>query len=238
MILFIFFVLCGAYYPPNGNHWINVQDSYPRNREIFNYSSELINSMKYGKDLNIPFRIQKGPTCGLYALGMIMDYYHGKNKTYLTTTVFPDDDYKYKPNINRNIFKVARHHGYFIQSLKEINEEGGMYIAKDLAKLATHFNYTANIYSPLKRKIIINSINNEKPLLVAFDVDENGHPGLYENSHAHWGVIGGYFIHKNNTWLIVNHAWYARKYLFLYNNLHQSNIQLSEFLRSRVIEIF
>mgnify|MGYP006213402267 CR=1 FL=1 len=24
----------------------------------------------------VPYRVQEGPTCGLYALGMVMDYWH------------------------------------------------------------------------------------------------------------------------------------------------------------------
>ena len=47
--------------------------------------------IKAGMKAEVPQRVQQGPTCGLYALGMVMDFWHQADKTNPTVLVSDKD---------------------------------------------------------------------------------------------------------------------------------------------------
>jgi len=161
-----------------------------------------------GKRAEVPQRIQQGPTCGLYAFGMVMDFWHGKDANNPTALVSDKDTdgigrhYNMEPTNDERVLDYVRDAGY--------TSAGEMFKARDLAETAAHFGYKASIYEDANLTDLYRVLDAGRPALVAFDVDYWGNPGEYGGKRAHYAVIEGYFEEEGERYLIARHGWGGR----------------------------
>ncbi len=165
--------------------------------------------IKAGMKAEIPQRIQQGPTCGLYALGMVMDYWHQENASNPTVLVSDKDlggqgrNYNESPTSDERMLSYVRDTGY--------TSAGEMFKARDLAETASHFGYTANLYQNATLENLYEVLDAGHPAIVAFDVDYRGNPGDFGGKRAHYAVIQGYFDEDGERYLIAKHGWGGQK---------------------------
>ncbi len=161
------------------------------------------------KTADVPQRKQQGPTCGLYALGMVMDFWHAKDPTNVTAWVSEHDllkrgqCYNYPPNTDERILDVAKRCGS--------TALGQMFTAEQLAATAAHFGYQAALYPQATLEQLYRVLDAGHPAIVAFDVDRNGNPGDFGGDRAHYAVIEGYFDLDGERFLIAKHGWAIEK---------------------------
>ena len=158
-----------------------------------------------GKSAEVPQRNQQGPTCGLYALGMVMDYWNqrdGKNPTVLVSDKDvggQGEHYNFEPTSDERMLDYVRTSGY--------TSAGEMFKARDLAETAAHFGYTANLHEDATLEALYTVLDAGHPAIVAFDVDYWGNPGDFGGKRAHYAVIEGYFDEDGERYLIARHGW-------------------------------
>ncbi len=140
------------------------------------------------KELVVPHREQVGGTCGLAALGMVMDYWKAKDATQPTAT--PDE-----------ILKKAQDKGW--------TTTGGMW-EKDEAKLAKELGYDAKHIPGGSMADIKKAIDEGKPVLVTFSVDNAGDPKT-GTDRGHYAVIKGYFSRDGKDYVLAQHGWGSAK---------------------------
>ena len=162
-----------------------------------------------GMKAEVPQRVQQGPTCGLYALGMVMDFWHQADKANPTVLVSDKDiggkgrNYNDEPTSDERMLSYVREAGY--------TSAGEMFKAKDLAETASHFGYTASLYQNATLDDLYAVLDAGRPAIVAFDVDYRGNPGEFEGQRAHYAVIQGYFEEEGERYLIARHGWGGQK---------------------------
>ncbi len=172
-------------------------------------TQKMTEALKVGAD--VPGRVQDGPTCGLYALGMVMDFWDKKNKTNLNPLVedadeWRSDSHSRKEDTHQRMLDVAKENHWTTQ--------GEMFHADDMAKLAEKFGYHATVKSNLTLADIKACVARHHPALVAFDVDPVGNPGLYGGKRAHWAVIEGTFKKDGVDYLVATHGWTGKEYVW------------------------
>lgn len=205
-------------------------------------------ALRRGAD--VPGRVQKGPTCGLYALGMVMDYWETRDPGSTTVLVQESDDFRANshsmpPDKHTMLLDVARQRGY--------TTEGEMFYAEQLAALAREFGYEAMVHEDFTVETLIQALERKRPCLVGFDVDDEGNPGLFEGLNAHWAVIESHFEKDGQRYVVASHAWSGGEYVWKAEELMQSTKQLvkgntdampsvpadiSETLQHRLIEVY
>ncbi len=162
-----------------------------------------------GMKAKVPQRIQQGPTCGLYALGMVMDFWHQKDGSNPTVLVSDKDlggqgrNYNDAPTSDERMLSYVRDTGY--------TSAGEMFKARDLAETASHFGYTANLHQDATLEKLYKVLDAGHPAIVAFDVDYRGNPGEFGGKRAHYAVIQGYFDEDGERYLIARHGWGGQK---------------------------
>ncbi|MBI5494775.1 MAG: C39 family peptidase [Deltaproteobacteria bacterium] len=153
----------------------------------------------------VPQRVQIGPTCGLYALGMVMDAWHAADPRHPTVAVQDADfhgmgrNLNYAPTRNEGMLDYARQAGF--------TAAGEMFTASQLAQVASHFGYTASVHDHSTLDELYRVLDGGHPAIVAFDVDHNGNPGDYDGMRAHYAVIEGYFDEGGERFLVARHGW-------------------------------
>ena len=157
----------------------------------------------------VPQRLQIGPTCGLYALGMVMDYWHGKNSNSPTVLVSNDDlkgkgrQFNFEPTSNERILTYVKGAGF--------SKAGEMYDAKLLAKTAAHFGYRATYYPHVTLQEIYKALDQHHPMIVAFDVSPpDGEIGFLYGEGAHYAVLESYFDDQQKRYFVAKHGWGKR----------------------------
>lgn len=161
------------------------------------------------KKADVPQRVQQGPTCGLYALGMVLDFWHEKDPKNPTALVQDKDlggqgkNYNFAPTTSERILDYARGAGY--------TALGEMFTARQLAQTAAHFGYTASVHEDATLDALYAVLDKGHPAIVAFDVDYNGNPGDYGGQRAHYAVITGYFDDGGERYLVARHGWGVEK---------------------------
>ena len=161
--------------------------------------------IKAGMKAKVPQRIQQGPTCGLYALGMVMDFWHQADSENPTVLVSDKDlggrgrNYNHTPTSDERMLTYVRETGY--------TSAGEMFKARDLAETASHFGYTANLYQNATLTDLYGVLDAGHPAIVAFDVDYRGNPGDFGGKRAHYAVIQGYFDENGERYLVARHGW-------------------------------
>ncbi|MBK8258629.1 MAG: type VI secretion system tip protein VgrG [Polyangiaceae bacterium] len=141
------------------------------------------------KELVVPHREQVGGTCGLAALGMVMDYWKGKDGSQQAPS----------PDV---ILKTAQDKGW--------TTTGGMW-ERDEAKLAREFGYDAKHISGGSMADIKKAIDEGKPVLITFSVDNVGEP-KNGTDRGHYAVIKGYFNKDGKDYVIAQHGWGSAKH--------------------------
>lgn len=174
----------------------------PSGRDVRISRRELIAA---AKTAGVPQRVQVGPTCGLYALGMVMDFWNSKDGKNATALVQAADlrgagkQYTRPPTTDERILDVARQGGFTAQ--------GEMFTATQLAETATHFGYTATTHEAATLQDLYKVLDAGHPAIVGFDVDYNGNPTDSGGERAHYAVIQGYFDDGGERFLIARHGW-------------------------------
>ncbi|MEZ4293740.1 MAG: type VI secretion system tip protein TssI/VgrG [Polyangiaceae bacterium] len=140
------------------------------------------------KELVVPHREQVGGTCGLAALGMVMDYWKKK-----------DDTLKAPPDTD--LLKLAQDKGW--------TTTGGMW-EKDEAKLAKELGYDAKHITGASMADIKKAIDEGKPVLITFSVDNVGDP-KDGTDRGHYAVITGYFSKDGKDYVKAQHGWGSAK---------------------------
>lgn len=173
------------------------------------------------KTAPVPQRVQIDGTCGLYALGMVMDYWHAVSSANPTYWVQEQDQegrgvqYNYDPSSPEKILDYVKR--------SEFSRAGEMFEAADLAKTAIHFGYQATYYPRATLEDIYRILDKKHPVIVAFDVDDYGNPGLFGGMRAHYAVLEGYFDYQNTRYLIAKHGWGTQSdYIWRANLLYAS----------------
>ena len=195
------------------------------------------------KKLPVPFRVQEGPTCGLYALGMVMDYYHSLDRSNEVPFVQPGDEtradsHNYSASTGRQLFGTAKRAGYFEESLRIVGKEGGMFVADQLGQLATKFGYRYDLIENATATDIRAVVDRGHPALVGFDVDYDGNPANTAGKRAHWGVVTGYFTFEGVDYFTAQHGWEARQYIWRADALESSMRQIQPTLGPKIVEVF
>ena len=180
-------------------------------------------ALRRGAD--VPGRVQKGPTCGLYALGMVMDYWETKDPTSTTALVQESDDFRANshsltPDTHAMLLEVARTRGY--------TTEGEMFYAAQLAALAQEFGYQAVVHEEFTLETLVAALERQRPCLAGFDVDDDGNPGEFQGLNAHWAVIESHFEKDGERFLVASHAWSGGEYVWKAEEFMKSAGQLEK----------
>lgn len=205
-------------------------------------------ALRRGAD--VPGRVQKGPTCGLYALGMVMDYWETRDPTSTTALVQESDGFRHNshtlaPDTHAMLLEVARERGY--------TTEGEMFYASQLAALAQDFGYQAVLHEDFTLDTLLGALDKKRPCLAGFDVDDEGNPGEFQGLNAHWAVIESHFEKDGERFLVASHAWSGGEYVWKAEDFMRSTAQLekgntevlasvpadiSTTLKKRLVEVF
>ncbi len=173
-------------------------------------AKEATRALKLGAD--VPGRVQSGPTCGLYALGMVMDFWELQNPTAAESPLVVDadnwrrDSHTLQPDTKYRLFDEAKKNGYTTQ--------GEMFYARQLAQLAEQFGFQTKVTENLSLPDLHAAVDKGHPVLVGFDVDNDGNPGLFGGSRAHWAVIEGHFEKDGTEYLVATHGWTGKEYVW------------------------
>ncbi len=211
----------------------------------FSITARRDQALKLGAD--VPERVQDGPTCGLYALGMVMDYWDVKNPKNLAPVVQNADilrprSHSREVDTPRRLLDVA--------IADRFTTVGEMFFADNMAKLAREFGYQAKVTSNVTLADLQACVDRHHPALIAFDVDRVGNPGLYKGLRAHWAVIEGHFQKDGVEYLVATHGWEGKEYVwraadFLasMNQVDTSDFptapkDIRECLRAKMIEVY
>ncbi len=212
--------------------------------DTYGMESEIRNALVDGAD--VPGRVQDGPTCGLYALGMVMDFFDkqaakNQNPAVQWNDLSRANSGTRTPDSQRYLLEEAKKAGYTTQ--------GEMFYASKLGELAQKFGYRATEKTDVTLADIQGSLDRGHPALVAFDVDNAGNPGLYGGKRAHWAVVEGAFKKDGVDYLVATHGWTGQEYVWradeLLRSMHQLNASdfpgapkdLTNTLKARMIEI-
>jgi hypothetical protein len=153
----------------------------------------------------VPQRVQIGPTCGLYALGMVFDHWNARDPGNATALVQDIDtrgrgtQYTRPPTTDERILDVAQRAGF--------TALGEMFTARQLAATAEAFGYRATTHEHATLDDLYRVLDAGHPAIVAFDVDMNGDPADHGGERAHYAVIQGYVDDGGERYLIARHGW-------------------------------
>ncbi|MCC6332504.1 MAG: C39 family peptidase [Myxococcales bacterium] len=207
-------------------------------------AAETKKALRLGAD--VPARVQDGPTCGLYALGMVMDYWDKKDARNLNPYVRSEDvvrwdSHSVPADTSRRLLDEAKAKGFTTQ--------GEMFYASQLASLARGFGYKATVNADFTLEELHAVLDRGRPALIGFDVDQQGNPGLYDGKRAHWAVIEGHFEKDGVEYLVATHGWTGGEYVWRADDFMASvrNLEQSDFpaapknitrtLRARLVEV-
>ena len=162
---------------------------------------------------DMPHRVQlPGSGCGLYSLGMVMDYWHTVDPSNPTALVCDKDEalqrlephgarYSCEPSVDERLLDVAIAHGH--------TRDGCCWSAEHLADVATHFGYAARTVHGVSLADLQALLDGGHPALVIFDVSlESGDPVLHGGRSAHVGVATGYRTEPGGAaprWITAKH---------------------------------
>lgn len=167
--------------------------------------------IRAGLKAEVTHRKQIGGTCGLYALGMVMDFWHAQDPKHPTALIQAADrepvedprgfaHFHHEPTDARYVLDVALERGY--------TAKGEMYQADLLAETATLFGYEASLRTEATLDDVYRVLDAGHPAIVPFNVDRNGDAGTPDSgARAHYAVLEGYFDHEGERYVIAKHSW-------------------------------
>lgn len=191
--------------PAAGRGTLRAPDGMERNADVRSHALSRSQLVEGAKTAPVPQRVQLGPTCGLYALGMVMDAWNAHDPKNATALVQEQDrngygkQYTRSPTTGERILDVARAKGF--------TAVGEMFQAEDLAATARHFGYDATTHHHASLATLYKVLDAGHPAIVAFDVDYNGNPTAVGGARAHYAVIQGYFDDGGKRYLVARHGW-------------------------------
>ncbi len=162
-------------------------------------------AVQRAKRAAVPQREQVGPTCGLYALGMVLDAWHLRDPRHATALVSDVDlrgkgkQYTLAPTTDVRLLPLAQDLGF--------TSQGEMFTAAQLAATARAIGYDATTHHDATLADLYRVLDAGHPAIVAFDVDQNGNPGDSGGARAHYAVIQGYFDDNGTRYLVARHGW-------------------------------
>jgi hypothetical protein len=182
-------------------------DGYERNVDVIAPKTSLSRAqvVAVAKRAAVPQRVQIGPTCGLYALGMVMDAWHGRDARNPTVLVQEQDlrgagkQFTVAPTDPRLLLTIAKDAGF--------TALGEMFTASQLATVAETVGYQAITHEQATLDVLYRVLDAGHPAIVGFDVDRNGDPTDAGGDHAHYAVIQGYFDDGGERYLVARHGW-------------------------------
>lgn len=184
---------------------LHAPDGMVRNANVRSHALSRTQLVERAKKAAVPQRVQVGPTCGLYALGMVMDAWNAIDPKNATALVQEEDrsgfgrQYTRPPTTGERILDVAKNKGF--------TAVGEMFRADDLAATARHFGYDAVTHEHASLDTLYKVLDAGHPAIVAFDVDYNGNPTTTGGARAHYAVIQGYFDDGAKRYLVARHGW-------------------------------
>jgi hypothetical protein len=175
---------------------------------------------------------QRGPSCGFYALGFVMQYWFerqqmsGGNLTVGAPVRVREHDMP--PTVQREAwtreldqflaelgeFKSLRQYGKF----HGLTRYGSMFNAESLVKVARGQGaqwagqYDGQVVrTPDAATLIATAkklIDHKCPVIIPYDVNDKGDPWMGSGSRAHWATLVGYFplMGKGADWFIFFHS--------------------------------
>jgi hypothetical protein len=190
--------------------------------------------------LLVPYRVQRGPTCGLYAVGMVMDHYALLDAANPTAHVFAGDAARpgaatLAPTDARPMMDVARQAGYLTEGLEESGLEGGL-DERTVARLAERYGYATRLHPPTA-EALREILARGRPALVALDVDSLGRPTLAGWKRGHWAVIVGSFRFGGHDWFLAQHGHRAGEYVWKGSELEASMRQRYRDATMSILEV-
>ncbi|MEQ8275085.1 MAG: hypothetical protein RMA76_09680 [Deltaproteobacteria bacterium] len=144
-------------------------------------------------------------TCGLYALGMVFDFWHARDSKAAAPLVKDEDlkgpgvNFNHAPNTDERVFDYALSAGY--------SATGEIFTASHLGAIAEHFGYASKVHDGGDLDALYHILDAGHPALVCFDVDANGNPHVVVGDHAHWAVITGYVDFEGERYVVAKHGW-------------------------------
>jgi hypothetical protein len=156
----------------------------------------------------VPHRRQLGGTCGLYALGMVMDAWHARDPRNPTALVQPEDrapegdegHFNTPPTDPRMLLDVAREAG--------LTAKGELYQAEFVAETAARMGYQASLRTQATLEDVYAVLDAGHPAIVPFNVDMDGDAGTPDSGgRAHYAVLQGYFDRDGERYLVAKHSW-------------------------------
>jgi len=201
---------------------------------------------------DVPPRVQQGPTCGLYALGMVLDYWalrcggrtdccaRSSGPARPATLPVVAGDLTRADAVSAATLRAAMASGADAGSCDGgcellriarglgVTTAGELFSASYVADVARAAGYVAAVVRPLTPRSIAQYTTRGVPLLVAFDVDADGHPAQRSGATAHWSVVQAVYVHPHwgTPRAVVTHAWTGDEYDWDLSLLLESNAQL------------
>jgi hypothetical protein len=181
---------------------------------------------------------QEGPTCGFYALSIVMDYWKAKGRTTLSAPARQRDIYLQQRDPaekdNPSLRKLGKQAGSLDVSGMINTSTGGVWTATQLAAVASAVKF-ANFKVRVETQpdpsefilAIFRAIDADIPPIVAFDVRNAEPVPDAAGQRSHWGVILGYFLFENFHWLFATHG-HGFYHVWPAVMLQQSNFALAD----------
>jgi hypothetical protein len=155
-----------------------------------------------GMNGEVPQLIQKGRTCSLYALAMVMEYWHkldASNPIYMVSSLDTVAAFG-KPSSDEKILDYVEKSGMSL--------DGTIYSMYDLEKVANHFGYCATVHDVTGDTSVMYSIlDGGHPVLIGFDCGNNGNPTEAGGDLGHCAVIESYYKQGSKTIFRAKHGW-------------------------------
>lgn len=166
------------------------------------------------KRADVPRRIQTGPTCGLFAFGMVMDFWHQRDASAPTAIVREDDvgrkgfvesgvhypgRYNFPPTTDEKLLTYAQKAG--------LTQDGELYDADNLAKVVSHFGYQVKVTDDATMADLYRLLDAGRPAIIALDFDTQAQrPADLGGMGAHYVVIEGYFDQGGERYIVAKHG--------------------------------
>lgn len=142
--------------------------------------------------------------CGFYALGMIMDAHHAKDRRNPAPWVQDKDGQNgkhasFEPTTEERMLDWGHATG--------LTRTGEMFDVALVAKLAERFGYAARIHRNADKAALHQMIDRGQPAMVAIDVGPDGNPTEADGQLAHFVVVQGRFELAGKSYLVARHGW-------------------------------
>lgn len=189
---------------------------------------------------------QDGPTCGFYALSIVMQYWKARTTSVqlnapparkrdrefqsdeVARQLSPGDSLRKlggdsAPTSARTLGQTGVVHPGGLFSIDQIRQ-----VAKAVRGVDGAAQYTATIITERKpedfKYVLLACLRKGIPPIVAFDVD-NGDPVQAGGKHAHWGVLVGHHQDREKLWFAATHG-HGKYYKWIADDLVASNFGL------------